>query len=288
MSDEAWGNSGKMEEAINEFPIYKKIKFSEVIHVIGSPGSGKTHFILFLSYALKHIYPVAQIYCGTEDTQNAFSPVFGGAFVSSTYDEFQHKRAFMRQTLCKKEKCEYNGMISIIDDMAADKGAIKSSKNGGPIVKAHKNGAQWFDELLVMGYQSVQDISDEIINVPSKVFVFYEGEDSNRRKLHRHYFKTVIPNYTDFNKLMNDICGQKDDKFNCLVVDLRAQSSDLSECVYYFKAPAWKWKKPQDPKKPMKGCPEGWRFGCKQYQEWSNLRWDPNAIPQFIQDLQQF
>lgn len=283
MSDEAWGNSEKLEEKIVEFSL-SQIKKSEVIHVIGAPSSGKTHLIIFIAYALKHIYPVANIFCGSEDTQNAFSPIFGGAFVSSTYNEYDHKRVFTRQMLCKKEKCENNLLLSIIDDMAADKGAIKASKAGGQIVKAHKLGSQWFDELLIMGYQSVRDISDDIINSPSKVFIFLENEDSNRRKIHRHYFKTFVPEYKDFNNLMNSVCEQ----FFCLVVDLKKQSSKLEDCVTYFKAPAWKWKNPVDPEKPYKGCPEGWRFGCKQYQEWSNQRWDPNQIPDFIKDLSQF
>jgi len=76
--------------------------------------------------------------------------------------------------------------------------------------------------------------------------------------------------------------------FNCLVVDLKVQSAELSDCVFYFKAPAWKHKNPQDAKKAFKGYPEGWRFGCKQFQEWSDQRWDPNAIPDFIQDLNEF
>jgi len=175
-------------------------------------------------------------------------------------------------------------VFSVIDDMASDKDAIKSSRNGGSIVKAHKNGSQWFDELLVMGYQSVSDIQDDIINAPSKVFIFFEKEDSNRRRIHRHYFRTLIPEYKDFNNLMNEICQD----FTCLVVDLRKQSANISDCVFYFKAPAWKWTKPSDPKKPWKGCPEGWKFGCSQFKEWSNKRWDPNAIPDFIKDLSQF
>ena len=172
MSDETWDNPEKLKDKIGEFSLSKiEEKKSLVIHIIGPPGSGKTHLEVFIPYALKHIYPVANIVCGTEDTQGAFTPIFGGAFVSSKYSEFDHKRIFMRQVLCKKEKCENNLLLSIIDDMASDKDAIKSSKAGGAIVKAHKNGSQWFDELLIMGYQSVRDISDDIVNTPSFVFI---------------------------------------------------------------------------------------------------------------------
>ena len=286
MGDETWGNPENMEDVIHEFNWNKFFeKKSQVAHAIGSPGSGKTHLEIFIAYAAKHIYPVANINCGTEDTQGAFTPIFGGAFVSSKYSAYDHKRIFMRQILCKKEKCENNLLLSIIDDMASDKDAIKASKAGGEIVKAHKNGSQWFDELLIMGYQSVRDISEDIINSPSFVFIFLENEDGNRRKLHRHYFKTCVPEYKDFCKLMDTICGEK---FTCLVVDLRKQSAKLSERVFYFKAPAWKWKNVKDQSKAYKGCPEGWRFGCKQFQEWSDQRWDPNQIPDFIKDLSAF
>ena len=234
----------------------------------------------FLAYALKHVYPVAQIVCGTEDTQKAFTQHFGGLFVSSSYDEFNHKRLFSRQIMCGQENCENSRLLSIIDDIAYDTKASKSES----IVKAHKNGSQWFNELLIMGYQSVRDVPESIINAPSKVFVFFEKEDSNRRKLHKHYFKTLIPEYKDFSELMNEICQEH----TCLVVDLKKQSSKLEDCVFYFKAPAWKWDNPPIKDKPWHGCPEGWRFGCKQFQEWSDARWDPHAIPDFIQELKQF
>jgi len=286
--NDTWNTSDTLDEKIMEFSL-SKIKKSDIIHIIGAPGSGKTHYEQFLAYAFKHIYPVANVYCGTEDHQGAFTPIFGGAFVSSKYSEFDHKRLFMRQILCKKEKCENNLILSIIDDMASDKEATKASRGQGAIVKAHKNGSQWFDELLIMGYQSINDVSDDIINVPSKVFIFYEQEDSNRRKLHRHYFKTFLPEYKDFCNLMNTICGEENGgKFVCLVVDLKKQSAKLTDCVFWSKAPAWEWKHALDPEKRFKGCPEGWRFGCKQYKEWNDHRWDPNAIPDFIKELSQF
>jgi hypothetical protein len=278
MNDD-WGNQDITEE-IHEWSVSSmEEKPSQVIHIVGAPSSGKTHLELFLSYALKHIYPVAQVVCGTEDTQNAFTPVFGGAFVNSSYDENIHKRLFQRQMLCKKEKCEYNHLISIIDDTATDKEAMKASRKAGAIVKAHKMGSQWFDELLIMGYQSINDISEDIYNVPSKVFIFFEKETSNRQKIHRHYFKTILPKFEDFTHLMNTIC----EKNVALVVDLKKNSANLQECVYYFKAPAWKHKDGE-----LYPYPEGWRFGCKQFREWSDTRWDPNIIPDFIQDLQAF
>lgn len=269
--------NGQIEE-LNEFEL-GFIKKSEVIHVIGAPSSGKTFLILFLSYALKHIYPAAVVYCGTEDSQGCFTPVFGGAFVSSTYSEHDHKRNISRQIMCFKEKCDFGEIISIIDDFGYNKKTSKSDS----IVKSHKNGAQWFHELQIMGYQSIRDIPEELINSPSKVFIFMEKEDSNRRKLHRAYFKTLIPEYKDFCQLMNDICL----KHVCLVVDLKKQSSVLSECVTWFKAPYWVWDDPSNPddKHPY---PKGFRFGCKQYQEWSDQRFDKNYASAFLKELEMF
>lgn len=273
MNDDDWEHPHQNE--IPEFNL-DQIKFSEVIHIIGKPGSGKTYLELFISYAKKHIYPVANVVCGTEDTQNAFSPVFGGAFVSSKYQEFKHKRVIARQILCKKEECPYLGLLSIIDDIGYDKKASKCET----IIQAHKNGSQWFNELLMMGYQSPKDIPDEIVNSPSKVFIFMETEDSNRRRIHRSYFKTLIPDYAEFSRLMNEVCVD----FTCLVVDLKCQTGKLEDTVYYFKCPGWKWK--SDDK--MHPYPEGWRFGCSQFKEWSDVRHDPNAVPEFITDLNKF
>ena len=214
---EDFGNA--IHEDINETDL-RKIKKSEVIHVIGAPSSGKTFFIQFLSYALKHLYAAAVCYCNTEESQGCFTPIFGGAFVSAEYLEYDHRKNISRQIMCSKEECPYKEIIQIIDDFAYDKKVSKSTS----IIKCHKNGSQWFHQLLIMGYQSIRDIPDELINSPSKVFIFMEKEDSNRRKLHKAYFKTMIPEYKDFCQLMNDICQLH----VAMVVDLRSQSSILS------------------------------------------------------------
>lgn len=268
-------DDGVTYEDINEFTI-DRINKSEILHVIGAPSQGKTFLIAFLLYALKHLYAVAVCFCGTEDTQGAFTPILGGAFVSSSFNMQQHKKHMSRQVLCKKEKCPQYHMISVVDDFGYDKKVSKAET----IVESHKNGSQWLYELQIYGYQSVNDIPDEIYNAASKVFIFMEKEDSNRRKLHRKYFKTLIPVYIDFCRLMDDICQ----KHVCMVVDLKQQSSKLEDCVTYFKAPCWQWKHSDDPQK-MRPHPEGWRFGCNQYKEWSDQRWDKNAIPDFVKEL---
>ena len=273
-----WVNGESKTDTIHEFHM-DMIKFSEIVHCVGSMGSGKTFLELFISYIKKHLYPAAQIVCGTEDSQNAFTPPFGAAFVSSKYEEFSHKRACARQIICKKNNCPYNGIISIIDDIGYDRKASKCET----IIKAHKNGSQWFDELMIMGYQSVKDVPEALLNAPSKVFIFLEKDDGNRRLIHRAYFKTLVPDYKEFSKMMNDICQD----FACLVVDLKQQVSELSKCVFWFRAPFWLWPNSDDPQK-KRPYPEGWRFGCKQYQEWSDARSDPNAVPEFITNLTEF
>lgn len=280
MNDE-WITDDKTEY-IHEFTL-DKIQKSEVLHVVGKPSSGKTFLILFILYALKHLYAVCQVFCGTEDTQNAFTPVVGGAFVSSTYDEHQHRKQIARQSICKKE-CAQGSMIEVIDDFGYNTKISKSET----IIQSHKNGSQWFDQLLIMGYQSIRDIPEKILNSPSKVFIFMETEDSNRRKIHRAYFKVLIPEYKDFAQLMNDICQD----FTCLVVDLKSQTSKLEDSLFYYKAPGWAWKtdpKPKEGKKvKLHPYPEGWTFGCSQFRQWSEQRYDPNAIPDFITDLHTF
>ncbi len=249
---------------------------STIIQVISSPTGGKTFLIQFLFYALKHVYPAAVVYCGTEMSQGAFSPVVGGAFVSPSYNEGDHRKNVSRQIMCFKEKCPFKEIISVIDDFGYNKKISKSET----IVGAYKNGSQWYHSLQIYGYQSINDIPDDLRNGASFVFVFFEKEDSNRRKIHRAYFKTLIPEYKDFCQLMNDIC----EKHVALVVDLKKQSSVLSECVFYFKAPFWRWKHSDKPEKE-RPYPEGWRFGCQQFIEWSDQRYDKNAMPDFLSTI---
>ena len=268
------------EIQIPEFPLTEKFdkRKSFIIHCIGAPGSGKTHFINFVAYERKHVYPVGVVMCQSENTQGAFTPIFGGAFTTSEYNERKHKMLSNRQKLTKKEGCDNNLCFKVIDDFGG-------SKNGGKsdtIAIDHKVGSQHYGQLLIMGYQTVQDIPDDIQNTPTFVVIFLEKDDGNRRRLHKKYFKTYIPEYADFSNLMNDICK----KHTCLIVDFRKQSSDLQECVFWYKAPAWDHGKDEEGETIYKGYPPGFRFGCKQFQQWSDLRFDPNAIPGL--DLEDF
>lgn len=246
---------------------------------IGVPGSGKTFTIQALAYMQSHIYAVANISCGTEDGQSGFAPLFGDVFVTSKFDPDMLEMACARQMKCKSEKCPSLASFNVVDDLGGNKKNYRHSV----IINSIKNGTQWFHRAFHLGIHSVREINDDLVGF-SYIFVYYIKDDTDRRRTYNRFFKVYISEYKDFCNLMDDLLG--DNKKGALVVDIRKQSSKLEDCVFIFRPPYWTWNNPSDKDtKKTRPYPEGWRFGCQQYKDWNDSRFNKNFVPDFVANL---
>ena len=55
--------------------------------IIGKPGTGKTTLLTSLLYEKSHIFPVAQIQSGTEDSNGHYSQMFPSSFIYNSYND---------------------------------------------------------------------------------------------------------------------------------------------------------------------------------------------------------
>lgn len=238
--------------------------------LIGPPESGKTYLEQFLHYAFKHIYPVATASCGTEGSQDAFAPMLGDLFVENEFVEENQIRHARRQKQCIAEST-YPFAMETIDDCSDD----PKIYNKKIVLGSFKNGRQHWKRLYLVGLQYALDMKPAIRKLVSFVVIFCETEHLELEKIYKN-FGGVCPSFEIFKKLMKQFTGDH----NCLIFLKYKQSQELKDCIRWFKAPGWRWKRDAGAK--LHPYPEGWRFGCREFKEWNDFRNDPNYVQPIV------
>jgi energy-coupling factor transporter ATP-binding protein EcfA2 len=228
--------------------------------VVGNPGSGKSSLIEGLCYLLKHRYPVARVFMGTEAGYRRFSDIFHPLYVSNYYDEEEEKRHILRQRTCEIENGKgYPGnyAINIIDDASDDPKIYK-----GKVMKGlFKLGSQHWNQLFFVGSQYAIDMPPDVRKAVSYVAIFFEPEEDERKKLYRN-FGGLAGSYENFCDLMDQVTGD----YTCLIFKKRTQSQNMEDNISWFRTSVLK----------------PWKFGCKEYREWANERYDKNYQEQIL------
>lgn len=224
--------------------------------VVGNPGSGKSTFMENMCYYLKHRYPVARIFIGTEDGYRRMSKIFHPIYVSNYYSEEEEKSHIRRQKLCNLENGEKypgNYAINMIDDASDDPKTYKTKVMRG----LFKLGSQWWSQLLLIGSQYAIDMPPDIRKAVSYVAIFYEPEEPERKKLFLN-FGGLAGSYDNFCDLMDSVTGD----YTCLVFKKRTQSKNMEDNIFWFRT------------KPL----GEWKFGCKEYRKWAEDRYNTKYI----------
>jgi hypothetical protein len=219
-----------------------------------------TTFMENMAYYLKHRYPIARLFIGTDAGYNHLCKIFHPLYVSNYYDEEEEKQHILRQRTCEIENghgYEGNYAINIIDDASDDPKIYKTKVMRG----LFKLGSQHWNQLLMVGSQYAIDMPPDIRKSVSYVAIFFEPEEIERKKLYTN-FGGLAGSYENFCDLMNQVTGD----YTCLIFKKRTQTHALEENISWFRTRELK----------------DWKFGCKEYRSWAKDRYDTNYKEQII------
>ena len=248
---------------INEFDISKmhpttkealdpNAKRGVKIAVIGKPGMGKSTLIKGLIYGKKHIFPIAQVYSGTEDSNQDYQKNFPSLFVFNGLNDEALLSGIKRQKMAKKY-LDYPWGIYLQDDCTDNPAALHA-----PIYQSiFKNGRHW-KMWFILSLQYCMDIKPVIRNNLDYTFILKETNIENRKRLWKNY-ANCIDDFSDFCELLDQITGD----YTALVIDNTTQSNKLEDCVFYYKADL---------------TPPNWKFGADDYWLFHNTRYNPKYI----------
>jgi hypothetical protein len=113
--------------------------------------------------------------------------------------------------------------------------------------------------LHILSLQYAVDIDASIRTCVDGVFIFRETRADMREKLFK-YYASCVPSLDVFNQLMDKLT----ENYTCIFIDYRAQSNNMEDCIYYYKA-------------DLNKIPKDWKMGSKEYWDYHNERFDKNS-----------
>lgn len=244
------------ELKIHEFPLHEMKPNSKIV-IIGKPATGKSTLTRDIIKALRHHFPVAKIFSGTEDNNHFYSSMIPDTFIHSEYSEEEMESFVKRQKLAMRENPGRANALLILDDVSDDPKFF----NRPLFQKFYKNGRQW-DMFFILALQYGMDIKPVIRTNVDYVFIFREPIEKNRKALYENYC-SIMGTYDDF----CDIMDQLTEDFGCIVIDNRQQSNNISDCVYYYTARLHN---------------DEFKFGCDELWQWHEQRYNKDWVPPII------
>jgi len=223
---------------------------------IGKPGTGKSTLIKDFLYKKRGIFPVALAMSGSEDSNHFYKEFLPDTFIFNLYDEEQIKKVITRQKL-SKQHLPNPWAVVIIDD-CADEPKIYKRKVQQTLYKLGRH----FKLLYLNVSQDPMDMPRTIRTSIDGTFIMREPLLSNRKRLYDNY-ASVIPDFKLFCELMDQITND----YTALYIHNTAGSNDWRECVFWYKA---------------QKAPENFKFGCQEYWDFHNQRYDPNHIDNLV------
>ena len=218
------------------------------------------------SYLVRDIFfnhqkiPKGLIFSGTETANPFFGDFFPDTFIHSEYNPSLVETAMASNGKKVRESRrfypELNGLLPsnrfciVLDDMLADANAWKKEKT---IQEIFFNGRH-FNIFFILTMQYPLGIPPALRSNIDYVFVFNEPSIKNRKKIYEDYC-SMIPSFDTFQNIL-DSCTQN---FECLVVKLSGNTSDLRDQIFWYKA------KPHTDFKA--GHANLWKYHYQQYNK---------------------
>ena len=214
---------------IREFPI-DEIPRSCSWTIVAPPGKGKSNLIKYLAYVRRHVYPVAKVHSGTEDSNKSYETWLPRIFINDGYDEPQEKNYIIRQKRCLRNGCRNGSAINIIDDCSEDNRIYKS-----PIFQGlYKNGSRHWNGLIITALQYGIDFPPAVRSSSMYVALGFIKDQNEREKLYKN-FGGLCGSLKDFCSIMDQIIQTKDEYKESFLSDSALQK--LYDSLLYQPVP---------------------------------------------------
>jgi len=208
-----------------------------------------TTLIRSVMYEKSHIFPVAQIYSGTEDSNHFYESFIPNIFIFNKYERDCYSEFMKRQRIAKKY-VENPWAIVLWDDCTEDPRIF----NDPLIFDTYKNGRHR-NMLHILSLQYCMDIKPSIRTNIDGTFILRESIRRNRENLWKNYCGCV-PDFDDFQDILDGLT----DNYTALYINNRVQSNKMEDVLFYYSA--------------RMDIPANWKFGAQEYHDFHNARYD--------------
>lgn len=215
-----------------------------------------TTLITSLLYEKRHIFPVAFIMSGTEDSNGHYKKIVPSTFVYNKLQEKKIEDFVMRQKIAKKH-LPNPWAVLLLDDCTDDPKLFNKPLFQG----LYKNGRHW-KMWFILSLQYCMDIKPVIRTNVDGVFILRETNLRNRKSLWENY-AGIVPDFSMFCSIMDQIT----DNYTALYIHNATTSNSLEDCLFWYKA---------------KPTPPDFRFGAKDLWKFHYNRYDKRYSDPFV------
>lgn len=220
----------------------RKIDDACVIVAVGKRRTGKSFLIKDLMYYKKHI-PCGVVCSGTEDGNSFYSTIVPEVFVYNHFDREAIERVVERQRKIIKSGGKAHPVFIVLDDLLYDKKFLNDK-----LVRSLFMNGRHFKICLWLSAQYLVDVPPALrANID---YVFVLRDNLYREKLWRNIFQ-IFPTLDMFHAAMDSCTAD----FGALVLDNTNPSTNIADCVFWYKA--------KDHGKFKMGSPAFWTFAKK-------------------------
>jgi hypothetical protein len=215
-----------------------------------------TTLITSLLYEKRHIFPVALIMSGTEDSNGHYKRIVPSSFVFNKLNEKKIEDFVIRQKAAKKHIANPWAVL-LLDDCTDDPKLFNKSLFQG----LYKNGRHW-KMWFILSLQYCMDIKPVIRTNVDGVFILRESNLRNRKSLWENY-AGIVPDFSMFCSIMDQIT----DNYTALYIHNSTTSNSLEDCLFWYKA---------------KDVPKEFRFGARDLWKFHYNRYDSRYSDPFV------
>jgi len=193
--------------------------------MLGKKGTGKSTLLLDIISRLAHNYDMAIAFSPTYETRKDLKSHIPGPFIYSEYRQGTIDQwVNIARDLVDAET--YRSFLCILDDCMYDTKCLKSKS----IREIFMNGRH-LHFAFFMAVQYLMDIPTALRGQVDYVFALKENIVAKRQRLWKEFFG-VFENLSDFSLVLESCTNN----FECLVLDNRVSSSNIEDCVFWYKA----------------------------------------------------
>lgn len=201
------------------------LKKHRIILCIGRRGSGKSTLCEDLLYHISNNVDFGLFMTPTEESATTFRRHAPESWI---YDNFQQNKLedmlSMQRQLSRTQK--QRDLLVVLDDCMYDKKVLK----GTAIRDLHMNGRH-LKVTFINCVQYLMDVGPELRAQVDYVFCMREPVYANQVKLWKFFFG-VFSNFADFATVLAKCTSN----YSCLVLDNTRATSDISECLFWYRA----------------------------------------------------
>lgn len=231
-----------------------------IIVMVAKRGSGKSVLCKDIIYHKRSI-PGGIIIAPTDKLNRDYSAFFPDSYIHYSYDPTIIGKLFQRQEIMKEkseEKAKEGKKIVpdaflIMDDCLSSAADWKKDQ----FIKEMFMNGRHYKLTFILTMQYSLGITPDLRTNIDYVFLFYDNNISNRRKLFEHY-AGIFPSYDLFSQTL-DKCTEN---YGCMVINNKSRSSKIEDVVFWYRA--------------KDRTNEKFSVGCSQFNVLHNKNYDEN------------